>query len=126
MRAFSLLLILLPHSALACDYCERNVTLTPELAACYLAKYESEIEQMQNAGLPVQLINLGSCEQVQTEKRGGGSLPSPAASSGTATPSLSFLLDAPAIHCLAQVLKSEAWSPERVKTFEVRRDCPQG
>lgn len=125
MRLSPLLLIFLPYSALACDYCERKITLTPELAECYLSKFEGEIEQMQDAGLPAQLINLASCEQAQTGKRGGGSLPSPPTPLGTAPLSVSFVLDAPAIRCLARALRSETWSPKRVKTFEVRRDCPQ-
>lgn len=125
MRFFSVFLFFFPQAVLACDYCERKVTLTPDLAACYLSKFETEIDQMQQAGLPAQLINLGSCEQAKTEKRGGGSLPSLPTPRGTAEPSLSFVLDAPAIRCLAKTLETETWTPERIKTFEINRDCAQ-
>jgi hypothetical protein len=107
--------------AFACDFCERKVTLTPELATCYLSKVDAEIAQMEQSGLPAQLINLASCEGAQSATRGGTALPQ--GTEAGQEPSLSFVLDAPALRCLAASLKTESWSPELVKTFEVRRDC---
>ena len=121
MRFLILLLIGTATSAHACDYCERKVTLTPQLAACYLAGVENEITQMQAAGLPAQLINLSSCDGAQTGTRGGGSLP--VLPKDAPDPSLSFVLDAPALRCLARTLREESWSPDVIKTFEVTRDC---
>lgn len=121
-RIMSIVVIgLSAQMANACDYCERQVTLTPELAACYLSKVDAEIAQMKQSALPAQLINLGSCDSAESGLRAGVALPT--ASSQGLEPSLSFVLDAQALRCLAQTLELESWSPELVKTFEVRRDC---
>lgn len=107
--------------ALACDFCSAEVTLTPDLAACYLDRVETEIDQMRAANLPAQLINLSSCEGAETGTRGTAALPS--INAVEKKPDLSFLMDADGMRCLAMVLQDETWSPERVKTFEVQRDC---
>jgi len=121
VRALPILFCLFAAPALACDYCERQITLNADLSACYLAKVEAEIVQMEQSGLPAQLINLATCGSAETATRGGGSLPG--AVPGMAEPTLSFVLDAPALRCLARELEAEGWNPDVLKTFEVRRDC---
>lgn len=123
-NVFAIAICLSAQTAHACDYCERKVTLTPDLAACYLSKVGDEIAQMEQSNLPAQLINLGSCDAAESDTRAGVALPQFAGASGQGPePSLSFVLDAPALRCLAQTLQTESWSPDLIKTFEVRRDC---
>lgn len=105
----------------ACDYCSAEVTLTPALADCYLMRMETEISQMRAANLPAQLINLSSCETAETGTRGTSALPGVKAAEKQ--PDLSFLMDADGMRCLAVELQSATWSPDGVRTFEVRRDC---
>lgn len=121
----TLVFCLMAAPAMACDYCQRKVTLNPDLATCYLGLVDREIAQMEETGLPAQLINLAICEGASSESRGGGSLPAIATPTAP-EPTLSFVLDAPALRCLAQELKSEDWNPEQIKTFEIRRVCPEG
>ncbi len=106
---------------LACDYCSAEVTLTSELAECYLTRVDGEIDKMIEANLPAQLINLASCDGAATATRGTSGLPG--VSPGTRKPDLSFLMDADGMRCLAVALRGESWSPDPVKTFEVHRDC---
>ena len=105
----------------ACDFCEPRVTMTPELAQCYLARVEQEIETMQAASLPEQLLNLATCETAETDLRGASGIPLPDADQPR--PTLSFLMDQQGMRCLAQDLAAEDWDPEKLKTFEIRRDC---
>lgn len=105
----------------ACDYCSAQVTLTSQLADCYLLRVETEIDEMRAANLPAQLINLSSCPSAETETRGTSALPSVKAA--RKKPDLSFLMDAEGMRCLAVALEKAKWSPGNVKTFEVQRGC---
>lgn len=114
--------------AQACDYCQKEVTLTQKLANCYLGMYEDELARMKEGSLPAQLINLASCDDEDGETRGNATLPTvaqPTAKELTKT----FLLDETAIQCLATELRGESWTAVAetqegpVKTFEVKRDC---
>ena len=121
-RKICLSLCLFASPAFSCDYCERKVTLSRELADCYLQRMDVEIPQMENSGLPVQLINLSACETAKSVDRAGSSLPTNRLLHNL-EPTLSFVLDAPAMRCLAQSIKDESWNPDQIKTFEVSRDC---
>lgn len=107
--------------ALACDYCSTQVTLNGVLAKCYLDRVEQEIDQMQQANLPAQLINLASCDGAQSATRGTTVLPT--VRSPDKTPDLSFLMDEAGLRCLALEVSSKEIAPESVETFKVRRDC---
>ncbi len=121
MRYVLPLVVGLGPPVLACDYCSAEVTLTSELAECYLQRVDVEINQMLEANLPAQLINLASCDGAETATRGTSTLPG--VSPGEKKPDLSFLMDAAGLRCLASELQAATWSPDPIKTFEVRRDC---
>jgi len=107
---------------MACDYCNPKVTFTKPIADCYLERFENEIRLMEEAGLPAQLVNLASCDGLESNTRGVGSLPT-LSGQEPAKPDVSFVMDAVGMRCLAQQLQSETWAPEGSLTFEVRRDC---
>lgn len=108
-------------TAAACEYCEKRIILSDDLAACYLEKFDDEIAQMEKSGLPAQLVNLSTCDGAETPTRAGSELPGAVAVA--ALPTLSFILDAPGMRCLAKALRVEKWDPDRIKSFEIRRDC---
>ncbi len=122
MLRLAIFLVFLSTPGFACDFCDPKVVLSKPLAECYLDRFETEIARMEDAGLPAQLINLASCEGVDSETRGGGVLPS-IATPNDLVPVTSFLMDAAGMRCLAETLAAETWSPDLVQTFEVRRDC---
>lgn len=110
----------------ACDYCDANVTLTKALSECYLENYQNELDRMVKDDLPAQLINLGACDGAETVTRGTGlpNLPLPTGGDASAQDiTLSFLLDADGLTCLAADLQTTTWSADAVRTFEVNCDC---
>lgn len=115
-------LLLVTGPAMACDFCEKAVTLTQPLAQCYLDRYQAEIERMDQSGSPAQLINLTVCDGVTSANR-GGSLPGPDAAEQPV--STSFLLDKEGLVCLAVALRAASWpgNGTAALTIEVPRGC---
>jgi len=127
MKIRQLTVVLIPsvfaNPALSCGYCEQAVSFTPELAECYLQRFEEEIIGMEAAALPAQLINLASCDSATSSTRGSGSIPLPG--SENQIPTTTFLMDAAGLRCLAKDLTEEDWDPEQFKTFVIKRDCDE-
>lgn len=121
MKYFAVSAFLIATPALACDYCDQTVTLNGMLADCYLARVDAEIQDLEDAGLPAQLINLASCEGVSSETRGAGSMPIPV--QGAVEPDTSFLLDKAGLQCLRNSVSGVEWGDGTAQTFEVYSGC---
>lgn len=120
-RPVHLALILLATPAGAdCEFCPENLSLSQDLAVCFLERVESERIKAETLGLPVALIDLGDCET----SRSAFALPEPLQNddAGMALDT-SFLIGLDALSCLAYSLRAEAFNPDKIKTFEVRSDC---
>ena len=110
-----------------CGYCAREVTLSEQLATCYLQQMETERRRALELELDIHLINLAACAD-NDATRGANPMPELKRSGGddTAVPlDQSFLIPIAAMDCLAEALRDEDFDPEKVKTFEVRVDCEE-
>lgn len=116
-------MMILPAPVLACDFCEKKVTMTRPLAKCYLGLYEREVARIQSARLPAQLVNLSVCDGVDLGTRGTNKLPTSV--EAQVKLSTTFLLDEEGLICLARALENASWPAEEGKalTIEVPRGC---
>lgn len=58
-------------AASACLVCDPEVVITKALASCFLEISAASLADMDRNNLEYQLINLGNCEEISGEVRGG-------------------------------------------------------
>lgn len=110
-----------------CALCPKSVTLSDDLARCYLHRVSDAIAQADRLGLPVAMFDLTDCP-VERSRR-GISLPEPRRSSDAElAPQINtrFLLDAGRARCLEMRLQSDLMRIAEIRHYVFAQDCPDG
>lgn len=108
-----------------CPLCPKSVTLSDDLARCYLHRVTEQIEEAARLGLPVAMFDLTDCP-IERSRR-GISLPEPRRSADAElVPQLNtrFVLDAERAHCLEARLRSDLMTIAEVRHYVFEQDCP--
>lgn len=108
-----------------CPLCPKSVTLSDDLARCYLQRVTEQIEEAERLGLPVAMFDLTDCP-IERSRR-GISLPEPRRSADAElVPRLDtrFWLDAERAHCLEARLRSDLMTIAEFRHYVFAQDCP--
>lgn len=131
-----LLLLSVPVSAGDCPICDPEIVITPALAACFLERSKAVLDEMVQQNLPYQLVNLGSCDGVVSETRGGAAIADSSrqivswqqirnARPETPTePTTTFILDRSGVICLDSVIRANPSGFAPAAAFRPSEMCP--
>ncbi len=121
------LAILTAQPALAeCGYCPKSLTLSDELAQCYLDTVDQEIALAESTGIVVHVVNLGGCPGIDGKDRAPNPMPEPQtgdAPAQTIALDVTFLIEPRAMVCLKQELSAKDLTTTQILTLEVANDC---
>lgn len=124
LSSFALFLVLGNPAAADCSFCASEVTLTQDLARCFVEIAGDEYERAVASGLEFHPINLGGCLD-EGVRRAPDPFAEPPRGTAEKPPTTSFLVEPAAITCLARLLAEEDFDPDKIKTFQVVNDCEQ-
>ncbi|MCC5955991.1 MAG: hypothetical protein JJU07_07805 [Natronohydrobacter sp.] len=108
-----------------CPLCPKSVTLSDDLARCYLQRVADVIAQADRLGLPVAMFDLTDCP-VERARR-GISLPEPRRSADAElVPQINtrFVLDAERAQCLEARLRLDLMTIAEIRHYVFAQDCP--
>lgn len=126
----------LPAAAEECLVCDPEIVMTQELARCFLDQAASNLNEMQQKGLPYQLVNLGKCEEVESDRRGTDSTADGSrqilswsdirnARAGTPNePTITFIMDRAGILCLEAKIRENLAEFDPSSAFRPAEMCP--
>lgn len=124
--ALSGLLVLMGGPVLAdCALCSKTVTLSDDLARCYLHRVAEVMAEADRLGLPVAMFDLTDCPVENTRK--GLSLPEPRRSAQIDPEQqidTRFVLDPTLALCLEARLRDDLMTVAEIRHYIFAQDCP--
>ena len=127
----------LPAAADECLVCDKEIVMTPLYAQCFFDQAASYLIEMQQKGLPFQLVSLATCVENKRGPRGAdGAADSSrqilslddirnARSDTPQTPTLTFIMDRAGIECLRTLIRTQPAAFDSSQAFRPAEMCPQ-
>lgn len=110
-----------PLAAQACFFCAQEVVLTAELGACFLARFEVEMQKALHSTKEYHVVELYTCVGNPPVVTRPHSMPDPRESSPVID--LKFLIEPSAMACLAELVRKQDFNPEWTIAFDVAHGC---